>query len=266
MTAPRGRHAVPARLRTRGLSVARPRHGRLVPGPLTATLIGVTAVGLAMLSVQPAPGEAGGRAVAQAASLPSPIALTVRLGASLPDEPRLTEERASRARASRARVVSARASATAPAVVSSPEPLLPGCVGRESADYANGQLPSSALCELPGGVDERLRPAAARSFVALSAAYAQALGRPPCVIDGYRTLGEQQQLRRTRPRFAARPGSSEHGLGLAVDLGCGMLSSRSAETAWMRSNAARFGWVHPVWARPGGSRPEPWHWEYVAAS
>ena len=252
------------------MSVARPRHGRLVPGPLTATLIGVTATGLALLSVQPAPGDAGARAVAQAASLPSPVALPVRLGASLPDESRLAEERASRARASRARAVSARTSAhapaPAPAPVSSPEPLLPGCVGRETAGYANGRLPSSALCELPGGVDERLRPAAARSFVALSAAYAQALGRPPCVIDGYRTLGEQQQLRRTRPRFAARPGSSEHGLGLAVDLGCGMLSSRSAETAWMRSNAARFGWVHPVWARPGGSRPEPWHWEYVASS
>ena len=97
-------------------------------------------------------------------------------------------------------------------------------------------------------------------------AYEQALGRPLCLIDGYRTLGEQQQLRRTRPRYAARPGSSEHGLGLAVDLGCGMLSSRSADTAWMRANAARFGWVHPVWARPGGSRPEPWHWEYDAAS
>ena len=94
----------------------------------------------------------------------------------------------------------------APAAVSSPETLLPGCVDDDTAGYANGQLPSSALCELPGGVDERLRPAAARSFVALSAAYAQALGRPPCVIDGYRTLGEQQQLRRTRPRFAARPG------------------------------------------------------------
>ena len=244
------------------MSMARPRHGRLLPGPLTATLIGLTASGLALLSIQPTPGEAGARAVAQAAHLPSPIALPASPVASRPDESRSSEERASRLRASRARAASVRTPAPAP----SPKPLLPGCVGRDSAGYANGRLPSSTLCELPGGVDERLRPAAARSFVALSAAYAQALGRPPCVIDGYRTLGEQQQLRRTRPRFAARPGSSEHGLGLAVDLGCGMLSSRSAETAWMRSNAARFGWVHPVWARPGGSRPEPWHWEYDAAS
>jgi len=227
-------------------------------------LIGLTASGLALLSMQPATGTAVTPVVAQAATLPSPVSLP-------PDPPslgllekRLSQERASRARASRARAVAVRT--PSPPAAPPARPLLPGCVGGKASRHANGRLPSSALCELPGGVEERLRPAAARSFVALSAAYEQSLGRPLCVIDGYRTLGEQQQLRRTRPRFAARPGFSEHGLGQAVDLGCGMLSAWSAETSWMRSNAARFGWVHPVWARPGGSRPEPWHWQYDAAS
>jgi D-alanyl-D-alanine carboxypeptidase len=41
-------------------------------------------------------------------------------------------------------------------------------------------------------------------------------------VDGYRPLAEQRQLRRLKPRFAARPGYSEHGWGLAVDLSCGV--------------------------------------------
>jgi hypothetical protein len=26
---------------------------------------------------------------------------------------------------------------------------------------------------------------------------------------------------------------------------------------------AEFGWINPDWALPGGSKPEPWHWEFV---
>jgi peptidoglycan hydrolase-like protein with peptidoglycan-binding domain len=31
----------------------------------------------------------------------------------------------------------------------------------------------------------------------------------------------------------------------------------------MKANAGRFGWKHPYWARQGGGRAEPWHWEFV---
>jgi hypothetical protein len=30
----------------------------------------------------------------------------------------------------------------------------------------------------------------------------------------------------------------------------------------MKANAGTFGWVHPDWAEPSGSKPEPWHWEF----
>jgi hypothetical protein len=30
----------------------------------------------------------------------------------------------------------------------------------------------------------------------------------------------------------------------------------------MLQNAPRFGWIHPDWAKQGGNREEPWHWEY----
>jgi LAS superfamily LD-carboxypeptidase LdcB len=33
----------------------------------------------------------------------------------------------------------------------------------------------------------------------------------------------------------------------------------------MKENAGQFGWVHPAWAQQGGSKPEPWHWEFVGA-
>ena len=34
------------------------------------------------------------------------------------------------------------------------------------------------------------------------------------------------------------------------------------ESEWLQANAWRWGWVPPAWAEPGGSSPEPWHWEH----
>ncbi|MCU1691460.1 MAG: hypothetical protein JWM64_551, partial [Frankiales bacterium] len=150
---------------------------------------------------------------------------------------------------------------SAPSPRPEPKPLLPGCTGTPStAGYANGRLPGSVLCDVGSG--ERLRADAARAYAALAQAYRQHFGSTLCLIDGYRPLGEQQLLRRTKRRYAATPGLSEHGWGVAVDLGCGVNSSRSGASQWLKSNAGRFGWHHPDWAEPGGSRPEPWHWEF----
>jgi hypothetical protein len=30
----------------------------------------------------------------------------------------------------------------------------------------------------------------------------------------------------------------------------------------MKANAPSYGFVHPAWAEPDGSKPEAWHWEY----
>lgn len=156
--------------------------------------------------------------------------------------------------------------AAAPAPVPPPAPappVLPGCSGaRPTGRYANGQLPASVLCTLPGSSGQSLRADAAASFAGLASAYRETFGSSICVTDGYRTLGEQQVLRRAKPSLSARPGTSEHGLGLAVDLACGIESYRSPQHAWLRANAERFGWYLPTWARQGGSKPEPWHWEY----
>jgi peptidoglycan DL-endopeptidase CwlO len=124
--------------------------------------------------------------------------------------------------------------------------------------YADGFIPSSQLCAIVGG--GRLRPDAAAAFDAMSAAYARVFGSNLCVSDSYRSYSQQLRVFRQRPSLAAVPGTSNHGWGLAVDLGCGVQYSRSAQYRWMVENAARFGWVHPAWAFHDPF--EPWHWEF----
>jgi len=247
------------------LSTGRPRHGRLLPAPLTALILTAAGGGLALLGVTaPSVGAA-----------PTAAPATVTANAALPPAPLGDRdgERASRSRRAAETDPEPPPVDALPAAVPAPPkpkpaaPLLPGCDGaaHDIEAYGNGRLPSRLLCTLPGGSQERLRPDAAVSFVRLAAAYQSAFDEPICVTDGYRPLAEQRQLRRTKPRFAARPGYSEHGWGLAVDLACGMQSFRTAKHAWMVSNAGRFGWFLPEWAQRGGSRPEPWHWEYSGA-
>lgn len=99
----------------------------------------------------------------------------------------------------------------------------------------------------------------------MSAAYAQRFGMPLCVTDSYRDHAGQVDVFRRKPALAATPGRSQHGWGLAVDLCGGVEQFGTVQHGWMQQNAGRFGFVHPEWARPGGSRPEPWHWEYRPA-
>ena len=124
--------------------------------------------------------------------------------------------------------------------------------------YSDGLIPSSQLCAIIGG--GRLRPDAAAAFNAMSQAYAQAFGTNLCVGDSYRSYSQQVSIFRECPSLAAVPGTSNHGWGLAVDLGCGVQSSRSAQYRWMSRTASQFGWVHPAWAVHDPY--EPWHWEF----
>ncbi len=272
----RGAHARPRSAVPLVLPTTRARHAR--PTGVSRSLLAVTAGGLALVAVLPAvvsatagsnapaaagdtvqarpsaSAAAGGRLLAAAVARPVQVPAAGRLAAGLPPAVRPAAADAP------ARV----AVSPRPAVAATAAPLLPGCTGSgDVAGHANGRLPDDVLCDLDDGSGERLRADAARAFAALAQSYAAVFGHAPCVIDGYRTLGEQQVLRLTKRRFAATPGMSEHGWGLAVDLGCGVQSSHTPTYAWMARHAGRFGWVHPAWAEPGGSRPEPWHWEYV---
>lgn len=133
----------------------------------------------------------------------------------------------------------------------------------DEAEYPNGRIPESALCPLDGDPTERLRPGGAAAFNALSKAYERDTGTPICIVDGYRSYDEQVTVKAERGSWAATPGTSEHGMGRAVDLCGGIENFGTPAHLWMKQNAPLFGWFHPAWAAPGGSLPEPWHWEYA---
>ncbi|MBW9214521.1 M15 family metallopeptidase [Mumia sp. zg.B53] len=129
----------------------------------------------------------------------------------------------------------------------------------------NGRLRASALCAVPGsGV--QLRADAAEAWARLQEDFTKAFGRYPCVNNGYRSYAQQATMHAGNPGMVAPPGTSNHGLGLALDLcTAGDGAAGTSAWSWMNANAPSYGWALPSWARPGGSRPEPWHWEYVAS-
>jgi hypothetical protein len=138
------------------------------------------------------------------------------------------------------------------------------CKGADVSGYPNGRLPESSLCPLWGAAGHRLRADAAAAFNRMSRAFAARFGTPICVTDSYRSYPAQVRVYAEKPGLAARPGTSNHGWGLAADLCGGIQTDGTSTNAWLRQNAGRFAWFHPSWADPGSSGPyEPWHWEYA---
>jgi len=136
------------------------------------------------------------------------------------------------------------------------------CTGGDVALYLNGEIPLEALCPLAAAPGHRLRADAAFAFDKLAGEYARTFGRLPCVSDSYRDYPSQVSLRARKPGLAAVPGTSNHGWGTAVDLCGGIESFGTPQHEWLVVNGPMFGWYHPSWAQAGGSKPEPWHFEY----
>ena len=129
--------------------------------------------------------------------------------------------------------------------------------------YANGRIPSSALCDVSFDSAVKLRCDAAEALEDLNTAFRKEFGHDIAITDSYRSYAQQVVCRATKGFWCAQPGTSNHGGGVAVDLSSGIDSFGSATHRWMVAHAHEYGWVHPDWARAGGSKPEPWHWEYV---
>lgn len=114
---------------------------------------------------------------------------------------------------------------------------------------SNGRLPASSLAAIPGG---RLSREAAGAW---NAGPARAGLRPSGPRASYRTYAEQVYFWNLylsgRGNLAARPGSSNHGLGKAVDLLAQWMR------AWMNAHGARYGW------RKVEAYNEWWHVNFV---
>lgn len=137
------------------------------------------------------------------------------------------------------------------------------CKGRDTRGYPNGMIPPEALCPLWGTRSQILRADAAAAFNDMSRAYAQEFGAPICVTDSYRNYDEQVAVAAAKPDLAARPGSSNHGWGVATDLCDDIQTFGSLTHEWMVDNSMLYGWFLPAWAQQNGSKPEPWHWEFA---
>ena len=128
----------------------------------------------------------------------------------------------------------------------------------------SGLLDPSTLCPLSWAPSRLLRCDAAAALEQLNVAYRARFGTNIVVTDAYRDIASQIALYNGPKRsLAAFPGTSNHGWGIAVDLGGGMTSDDSDQYRWMKENSTTYGWYHPAWAERGGSSKfEPWHWEF----
>lgn len=126
-------------------------------------------------------------------------------------------------------------------------------VPRALAGYGNGRVPESELSPINGSNQRIWGPAAEHLNRLL--ADAKAAGVTIGITDGYRSYDSQVRVANekglyTEGGLAAKPGTSQHGWGLAVDL---KLDPNAQ--AWMRQHAKEYGFVENV-------PREPWHWEF----
>lgn len=129
--------------------------------------------------------------------------------------------------------------------------------------FSNGRIPASAICVIPWQTEDSLRCDATSKLVALNKVYKAKWGTNICVSDGYRSYTKQVALFKQygSPR-AAKPGTSTHGWGLAVDFGCGIGAYAGAKYKWLAVVGPKYGYGQPDWAKQKGSNPEPWHWQF----
>lgn len=129
--------------------------------------------------------------------------------------------------------------------------------------YAQGQAAQQAGGSLGGRFG--IRPEASNAFTTMESAFSKVFGGGIPVQEGFRSLEKQRYLydgyRRGLPGFnlAAPPGKSNHGSGIAVDLGGPFMNSGSPQHRWLQANGPKFGWH---WVGRTFSQVEPWHWEY----
>ncbi|MFD2796667.1 M15 family metallopeptidase [Promicromonospora vindobonensis] len=129
----------------------------------------------------------------------------------------------------------------------------------------NGHLSSSELASIPFSPGHYVRADVVGGLAELNEAYAAEFGVSMTINSSYRTYAQQESLYDPSSKTAAPPGCSNHGTGLAIDIGGGVQAFGSAQYEWLKANAEAYGWVHPPFAEPSGRNPEPWHWQSVQA-
>jgi hypothetical protein len=145
-----------------------------------------------------------------------------------------------------------------------PNPVPGACTINPKGDIkdANGTIDPSTLVRV--GTDVKGRPAllkkeAAEAYLAMVAA-AKESGVTWVINDSYRTYERQVSQRAEEPSISARPGRSNHGCGLAVDLGVQIYNRPPYH--WLMKNAPKFGFKR-IYLKRRPDIVESWHWEYT---
>jgi LAS superfamily LD-carboxypeptidase LdcB len=134
-------------------------------------------------------------------------------------------------------------------------------------DGTNGNMPRSAMsalswCADSNGNQQWLRADAAAALTKLNAAFRAQFGENIGIDLSYRSYADQVRARELFGSLAAKPGTSNHGWGTAIDVwewkAYGFGSDRYT---WLVAHGPDYGWVCPAATRPGN--PEYWHYEYV---
>lgn len=136
-------------------------------------------------------------------------------------------------------------------------------------DGSNGDIPASLMTAVPWAVDSHgtgfwLLTKAERALVRLDAAFRARFGHHLDIDLAYRDLATQKAMYQALgPSVAAKPGTSKHGTGLAIDVpewpcqyGWG-----TTQRAWLVNHGPSYGWYSP-WGMTRSTDAEYWHFEY----
>lgn len=139
-------------------------------------------------------------------------------------------------------------------------------------DGTNGNLPMSAMCRIPWGTDQLgyaqyLRCDAADALTRLNTAFRERFGEPIAMDLTYRSYADQVAMKAAFGALAARPGTSSHGTGTALDVQewPDVYGFGTARYEWLVANGPTFGWSAPARVRADGAYPEYWHFEFGAS-
>ena len=103
---------------------------------------------------------------------------------------------------------------------------------------------------------EKLNPEFYNRFLAAATEYYNKTGKKVSITDGWRSYDEQVLLKNKKGNLAARPGTSMHGYGMAMDID----SNMSNEMARL-GIFDKFGINRPMLSKKPGEKYEPWHIE-----
>lgn len=142
--------------------------------------------------------------------------------------------------------------------------------------------PELREADVPGQV-RRMRPEAAAALEEMFAACKEDIGVKLTSVSGYRSYSKQSTLYSNKlskvgnsqaraDEYVARPGASEHQLGMAMDVGQSGKTNLTASFGnteggkWVREHCWEYGFIlryEEGWEDVTGYKYEPWHVRYV---